>query len=317
MKNENISIFGELFAEAPLLDRYTTTGASEGVDVIIPVIHSNEFWENNLKSFYREIPIRTLRIGDAGCIDNTIPVVRSMPRVVVEDHRQFKTLGYSLRKLIDSVDSEWFIYLHSDVYLPDGWFDAMKKHQDHYDWFGCPMHHVVMVDYFGQDEMRPYAGSQMGRKAAFAPGLANIDDDYVYRQEDLVLAELVEKHGFRHGKVKDISHIHQTIHKTSPWARKLKKVYVDVEWSHEEEVRATETQVHGAIKYLRPTPVLAHWIRPDVARLSSYPSFNWKTFLAWIANTNPEWLPYMKPWRIWAYKFIQSLVLGVRRVIRQ
>src|SRR6185295_14464033 len=160
------SIFREYFSEQSFVDRLASS-PDDAVDVIIPIIHTNELWRANLLSLYREIPIARLLIGDGGCIDNSIDVVRQFPRVEVHDHRKFVSLGFSLRKLIEAVRTEWFIYVHSDVYLPRGWFDTMRKHQASYDWFGCPQQMTVLVEYRHVDHARPYAGSQMGRKAAF------------------------------------------------------------------------------------------------------------------------------------------------------
>ncbi len=59
------------------------------VDVIIPIIHTNELWRANLKSIYREIPVNRLILGDGGCIDDSIDVAREFPRVQVLDHTKF------------------------------------------------------------------------------------------------------------------------------------------------------------------------------------------------------------------------------------
>ena len=64
------------------VDRFVQS-TDRSVDVIIPVIHTNGLWEQNLKSIYREIPIRRLLISDGGCIDDSIAIVRRFPRVTV------------------------------------------------------------------------------------------------------------------------------------------------------------------------------------------------------------------------------------------
>jgi hypothetical protein len=277
--------------------------------VLIPIIHTNELWESNLRSFYREIPISRLILGDGGCIDDSLAIAGKFPRVTIEDHRQFKSLGYSIRKLIEEVKTEWFLYLHSDVYLPDGWFDKMRTHQGEYDWFGCPMRHTVMVEYSVPEKFRPYAGSQMGRTLAFKKGLAAIDDDYVYRQEDFVFADLVSKDGFREGKIEDTFHYHQTMHKESPWARKLKGVSINVEWSREEEIRAATMQVKGVLKYLRPSRTMFLWIGGDILRLFELGELDPKKLRQWIDDINPAWLPYYKPWQL-------NLGYGLRKLKR-
>jgi hypothetical protein len=135
------SIFQRYYRPEPFADRFARD-PSGAIDVIIPVIHTNELWAKNLTSIYRDVPVNRMLISDGGCKDDSIAVVAKFPRVTVYDHRAYKTLGYCLRKLIESVETEWFIYLHSDVYLPEGWFDAMRRHQPEYDWFGCPTRFV-------------------------------------------------------------------------------------------------------------------------------------------------------------------------------
>src|SRR5262249_26955950 len=151
------------------VDRYSR-GADRAVDVIIPILHTNELWRANLLSTYREIPVNRLLLGDGGCVDDTIEIVQAFPRVHVFDHRSFKSLGFSIRRLIEEVETDWFVYLHSDVFLPDGWFDAMCEGQDKYDWFECGQNITVFVEYMPPtlDAERAYSGSQMGRKSAFA-----------------------------------------------------------------------------------------------------------------------------------------------------
>ena len=296
MNEKSDSIFRRYYSNEAFVDRFLVEPESS-VDVIIPVIHTNELWESNLRSIYREIPVNRLLVGDGGCIDNSIKIANRFPRVEVFDHRSYVTLGYSLRKLIEAVETPWFVYVHSDVYLPDGWFEAMRGHQTEYDWFGCPMRHTVMVEYPLAYKERPYWGSQMGRKAAFQRGIEQIDDDYVYRQEDFVLADIVEQAGFRHGKVEDTFHYHQTMHKPTPWSRKVKTVKIEMDSSREEEVRDCTMQWKGIIKYLEPNN---SWVTYNVAtcvnrlfELGELNASNWPEFRQWVVETNPNWVRYL------------------------
>jgi Glycosyl transferase family 2 len=311
-----MSIFEKYYSTESFQDRFLIE--SDGaVDVIIPVVHTNELWRNNLNSIYREIPVRRLLISDGGCKDDSIEIVSEFPRVTVFDHREYVSLGYCLRKLIESVNTEWFVYLHSDVYLPSGWFDAMQRHQDNYDWFGCPQRITCMVEYNHVDSMsglrRPYAGSQMGRKQAFLDGIGKIEDDYVYRQEDLVLLDVVQRHGFRHGFVEDMFHYHQVMRKESPWARKLTSVRVSVEWSREEEIRAANMQVKGIIKYLRPSLALAIEVETQLLRLIQLQEMALGDFMVWMRATNLEWVGWIKPWRI----RLMSISMATKPLIRR
>jgi len=307
------SIFSEYYADKPFIDRFVAE-PTKAVDVIIPVIHTNELWEANLLSFYREIPIHKLLIGDGGCIDDSIRIAEKFPRVQIFDHRNYKSLGYSIRKLIEAVEADWFVYVHSDAYLPFGWFDAMQKHQTEYDWFGCPMQHTIMVEYTCDYGERPWAGSQMGRKKAFESGLGRIDDDYVYRQEDFVFADIVQKAGFKEGKVEDTFHYHQTMHKPTPWGRKVKAVKIDLELSREEEIRTWMMMGKGIIKYLQPSnDFLISVASISVDCLISNKEMTWGEFQQWIRQTNPVWLPYIR--RGFLKKHIENRLRSIARSI--
>src|SRR6185503_15769259 len=72
------SVFREYFSEQPFVDRFASR-PEHAVDVIIPIIHTNELWRVNLLSLYREIPIARLLIGDGGCIDDSLDVARQFP----------------------------------------------------------------------------------------------------------------------------------------------------------------------------------------------------------------------------------------------
>ena len=85
MKNE--SIFERYYKEEIFVDRKIEKKES-GIDVIIPLINTNELFERNLYSFYREIPINNLLIGNGGCTDSSIEIAKKFPRVKVFDQKE-------------------------------------------------------------------------------------------------------------------------------------------------------------------------------------------------------------------------------------
>lgn len=289
------SIFERYYANEIFIDRFLEK-PEEGVTVIIPAIHTNELWRANLMSIYREVPVKELLIGDGGVVDDTNVIASEFPRVTIHNHRDFKSLGYSIRKLIESVKTDWFIYLHSDVFLPDGWYDGMKTHQNSYDWFGCRMRQTIMIEFDNDYDERPYAGSQMGRTAAFINGVQSIDDDYVYRQEDFVFSEIVRGGGFKEGKIDDLFHYHQMIKKESPvWSPYDVKVHISQSLSKEQEIRIHNTQFRGAVKYLNPTsPTIIRTAIEGAFGLISNGQISRRELLDWISATNPRWNLYVK-----------------------
>ena len=56
------------------IDRAVVEPDLDRVDVIVPVKNTRGNWKACLDSFYREIPINQLLIGDGGCTDDTIEI---------------------------------------------------------------------------------------------------------------------------------------------------------------------------------------------------------------------------------------------------
>lgn len=293
MTDPHNNIFRELFADVPLVDRFETD-PQDAVDVIIPVIHSNDLFYNNLLSFYREIPVNRLLLGDGGVLDNTLEVARQFPRVEVLDHTKIHSQGYSIRLLIEAVQTEWFIYLHADVFLPPGWFEAMLHHRSEYDWFECPQRITAMIEYPLESPFpRSYSGSQMGRKAAFADVLPQIDDDYLFRNEDIIFSTLIRNAGQRWGQVDNTFHYHQVMNRRSKRERTFKKVNFEIEKTPQEDVFEFTNQVRGIIKYLQPEDYLIYGVQVGIDRLRQLEALDWEEFITWVSQTNPAWLPHL------------------------
>lgn len=286
------SIFEKYYSPESFHDRFADD-KTDAVDVIIPVIHTNELWEKNLISYYREIPINRLLIGDGGCIDNSLEILKKFPRVTILDHRTFTSLGYSLKKLIAETKTEWFIYLHSDVYLPGGWFEVMKKNQTQYDWYECRQQITALVeyplDYTGIT--RPFSGSQMGRSAILREATKEIDDDFLYRNEDIVIADLVKRRGHRYGRVDSTYHYHQVMFKPSRWGRQVSNVEFIVAKDPAEDIRESTTQTKGIIKYMPPSKEAADVIQRHMMHLLELKQLDVPEFKSWIRQVNSDWLP--------------------------
>ncbi len=287
-----MSIFREYYENNAFVDRFLED-SDPGVTVIIPALHVNELWESNLLSIFREIPVECLLIGNAGLQPQDIEVLKRFPRVEILDHTTFKTLGFSIRKLIEEVKTDWFIYLHSDVYIPQNWFDQMHTHTSRYDWFGCRMQQTVLYEFDNDYGDRPYAGSQFGKTELFASIVSGIDDDFVYRQEDFVFSKLCLEAGGKEGKIDDVFHYHQSMPKTQiGFGPSPVNVVFNTTNTDQELIRIWESQAKGIVKYLKPeSDFVIHdaaygfWIlyRKKVMTMAEIKQ--------WVKDTDPEWLP--------------------------
>jgi len=319
MNHQNDNVIHQYLNESEFQDRWQIQ-QQDTVDVLIPLIHTNYLWKKNLLSIYREIPVNRLLLGDGGCIDDSIVIAEQFPRVSVFDHRKIRSLGFSLRKLVEAVETEWFIYLHSDVYLPEGWFEAIKKCRKEIDWIESLQHFTVMVDYRldYSKTRRPYSGAQMGRTDAFNDVISTIDDDYLYRNEDIVIAKLVEKTGHRYSLASDIFHYHQIMNNRTIRGREIERVEVITELSREEKMRTYEMQAKGLIKYLDPDKSTVMMVRDSLKILQEEDMLDWRDFAEWVKITNVKWLPFLtridrRPFRFRLRRFLlaaRDLILG-------
>lgn len=317
------SIFTELYRNEPFVDRFALNPA-RAVDVIVPVMHANELWRRNLQSAYREIPVNRLLISDGGSIDDSIAIAQDFPRVTVFDHRQYTSLGYCLRKLIESVQTEWFVYLHSDVYLAPGWFDSMELEKSQFDWFESSQHTVILAEWpheYQKGVPRAFSGGQMGRRAAFDKVLPAIDDDFLYRNEDIILADMVQRAGYRYGRAGSALIYHQQMEKKSRWLRSIERVQIEVRKSAEEDLREKKMQLYGLLKYMKPDPatLAGHSIIDYIYSLRIGGHLDWAEFRAWVEKVNPGWWPIIQRartrHRLRAY-FMRA-VAAVTRLLQQ
>ncbi len=256
-----MTVYEEVSRQHEFVDRFGQLNESNGVDVIIPLLHATPFWRQNLFSYFREIPINRLLIGDAGTIDGSGEIARPFPRTSVFDHRHLKTLGKSIATLVAEVETEHFIYLQSDTFLPTNWFDTMWKGTGRFDWFGCPESPLVVMsappkDYSGE---RPMPGTQLGRTAVFKGLNDFIDDDFGYRQEDFILEEFVLGRGGKVGAIHETFHVHQITERLTIGKKLLAKSITIERPADEDDSRVMETQLFGLIKYCRPN-------RPTILR---------------------------------------------------
>lgn len=295
-KKNRKSIFEIYCSKDEFADRFKEN-EEESVDVIIPLLNTNELWEKNLYSFFKEIPINRLLIGDGGCTDGSVKIVKKFPRVKIIDQTSHNSLGYCIKELIENVETGWFVYLHADVYLPEGWYDEMVRYQNKYDWYECNRKIAILVEYWSEEqnkEERAYSGSQMGRTKVFENVVSKIEDDYLNRNEDIIFSELIKAEGFKYGRIPDTYHYHQVMNKRNEKEPSFEKIIIkkarDIKWRK----RTYDMQARGIIKYLQPKTYLVKTVNESILKLSEVGELDWSEFNRWVKKTNPVWLKHIK-----------------------
>ena len=244
-------IYKQLFTEQRFFDKYEKN-PKDAVDIIVPLKTVNELFKVNLLSWYREVPVRSVIVGDAGASSDVLRLLCMFPRVRILDCRGMKTLGFCLKTLINEVSSESFLYLHADVFLPTGWLTEFKKESQGVDWAESRARMLVMASYIDQYEdnaPRAFSGAQMGNTRLLQRAVSVVEDDYLYRNEDIVIRELVEQSGGYYKRVNSPRFIHEQL-----FDENIKKVSVQRDVSKEQTRRMLWMQIHGVWKYCRRKP---------------------------------------------------------------
>ncbi len=262
-------------------DRRLAQPQIESVDVVIPLLHAPENFKENIYSYYSDVSINHLIIGNAGVTKDKLDFLRTLPRVLIVDHTKIHSQGYSLQLLFDLVKTDWFIYFHSDVSIPEGWYDEMITYKCKYDFYESrcidPYDKLNPIFNIEFKKMRAYSGAQIGRTEIFKK-ITKLEDDYVVRTEDLFFQQEIQKLGYRYGKIPTIYHYHHV---------KGKTIRDPVEVAME-TLKATIKYFNPDINYNKKT-VLGKilLLKKEKAWDTNY----WQNF----ANlNNPDWLPKIK-----------------------
>jgi len=283
-----LMIRGEAFS-----DRYQADISSPSVDVIVPLLNTDVFFRNNLLSFYREVPINRLLIGNGGCSQECLDVLKDFPRVKIFDHQHLSSQGGSIVELIRAVETPKFIYFHSDVWLPNGFWDAAQTQINNYGWVESSRQIVTVNEKrdFSKDlAARSFSGVQIGDSSILKKAVKAIKDDYLQRNEDIIIRELVEESGGSYKKATDLIHLHQ-----APVQRSLgSPKYEDIRWA----TRIWSMHYKGIIKYLSPDMGCKSYLIDEVniafAELFKLGALDWEEVCSWIEKTNPLWLRHVR-----------------------
>jgi len=100
------------------------------VDVVMCTWNSNKpYFVECLSSIRREIPIHHFILIDRFSNDGTVEAVKKIfPEAVVRE--TYANLGAARKIGIDLVDTEFFVFVDSDIELCKGWFREIEKHVD-------------------------------------------------------------------------------------------------------------------------------------------------------------------------------------------
>jgi glycosyltransferase involved in cell wall biosynthesis len=184
----------------------------EPVDILLLTLDAEIYLEKCLDTVYREIPVSKILVVDGGSKDKTLEILRKYPRVEIHERPDIRTTGKGYEFLLARATTPWIVFMDADIELPQGWYDEMLKYRDRYDFFGCKR--ILHYEFYRVDP----TSLDLNQRPMGAPWLArldclknyHVDDDYMWRATDILLRQVVEKDGYKFGKISTTYHYHHT-----------------------------------------------------------------------------------------------------------
>lgn len=267
------------------------------IDMIVPVYFVNwSFFSSNVESWLKEIPLKTLYLGCNNHNKEYRKELReylsSYDKIEFIDLSKYKTLGMMLADLMKKTTTEWFVYCHGDVFLLEYSFLVMSKYIDkdvgiiesdriQYDYEGKYNYPTVYPHNAYRE--RSFSGYQLIRKKAIESILDKIEDDFIYRNEDIIFQNICENNGFKYVKPIMPLHIHTTSKVNQKWTPQGEE-------TPDAKAITYDMQSRGIVKYCIPDKVSIKAWRDGFNSCIRYNNANIFDFLEnFVRKTNPVW----------------------------
>jgi hypothetical protein len=258
-------------------------------NIICPCYWVNEdLIEDNIKSWISEIKPKRILLGvnRNALFPMLVKLQKKYPLIVLIDQTDLKTLGGCLAELMKLVKTPWFVFVHSDVMITPYAFLIMQQYQK--EDVGIIESHRELWDgdYFKQNGSiyplykpstyyfrdRAYSGVQLMQLEAIKSLVDRLDDDYIYRNEDLVFHAECCKNGYKYHKTWAI-HIHQILNKN---------------WTYNNK-EAHRMQYRGLIKYTEPNEITLIPCIDTIRHMKETYKENLNMILPFCYEYSPAW----------------------------
>lgn len=200
-----------------------------GIDVVMVVKNGNTHLNECLTSLYANVPVNKLIVVDGGSGDGTLHTVKRFPRVLIIDDSS-GTRATARQKGIEIVETDWFMFLDSDVVLSHHWFTKISRYM------AIPSIGAVQgVDRPLHDDVRTLNRliSGIWKNEPFWLGLPIVDGiftgdtlirrdavagikipPYLHVYEDRYIRRYIEERGYKWVIARDVNCIHYTCRKS-------------------------------------------------------------------------------------------------------
>ena len=229
-------------------------------DMIVPThLVDWNYFGANVKSWLKEVPIKTLYLGcnnpDEGYIKELKTYLSQYKCIEVIDQRGIKTLGMQLADLFKRCDTEFVCYCHADARPTPHSFLVLEADMEsdvgiteservQYKYENPLPYPTEYGHYYYID--RSFSGYQLFRMNAIRDFLQFVEDDYIYRNEDIIFQNVCENAGYRYQKSFSM-HIHTCSRVNIIWTPQGEEI-----GAKEARAETFDMQIKGIVKYCTP-----------------------------------------------------------------
>ena len=273
------------------IDRRIREPELEPVDVLLLTLDAEIYLEKCLDTVYREVPVDKVIVVDGGSKDKTLDILNKYPRTEIHVRSDIRTTGKCYEFMLGRATTPWIVFMDADIELPEGWYDEMVMYRDKYDFFGCKR--IMHYEFYRVDP----TSLDINKRPMGAPWLAkldslknyHVDDDYMWRATDMLVRQVVEKDGYKFGKVSSTYHYHHTtdnpMYESDAEKRGSRLVFEEPKMEILNKVNWEKRQDDfrkAVVKYLDPDFV---YPRNDVGLFETLLKLDMK----WVRETNMKW----------------------------
>lgn len=268
------------------------------VDLFCPIfaVNWNNF-EDNIQSWIREVPIRQAFVGCANPNDTEYYLIKGCigkyKNFNFYDQRHYRTAGICFAELIKKIETEWFIYVHSDAWLTPFSFLVLKAEAEANKRAGIVESERVQLTlenqkypteychYYYYD--RGFSGYQLIRKEAIIDFIERVEDDYISNSEDICFQDACRTKGYEY--IKSFAmHVHRISHLNSrrtPFHKYMPK---------EEEIKLTfNLNLRAVVKYCTPNKTTLDSFMNSFTNLYENGFVLFDFIVNFVRKVNPVW----------------------------
>jgi len=195
------------------------------------------------------------------------------------------------------VETRWFVFVHSDVYVNEHSFQNLESfinekvgiiESERVHWKDNLIKaNEEMIPCYTYDNYkersRSFSGFQLMRKEVIQSLIDKIEDDYLYRNEDMIFQSECLNNGFEYKKTWSM-HVHQT--KNQKWTKDWKETHM-MQWK-------------GFVKYTNPNEINKIPCLLSLKMLKLQYGLQIKDVIIFCQQYNPNWAPIIcEEWDKW------------------